>query len=234
MADIFYPRRCAVCDRVLAVGEQSACPGCYTELAFTGEQYCLKCGRPVKEGEEFCGACRGRRTAYHSGRSVFLYNAALRESISRFKYHGRQEYAAFYAAEMYRACAGWLHGMEPDALLPVPIHRERYRKRGYNQAALLAGELGKQSHLPVVADYLVRIKNTIPQKELSERERHANLSQAFFIRNGARELYRNLNCVIIIDDIYTTGSTIEACAEVLQREGIAKICFLCISTGQGL
>lgn len=210
------------------------CEGCTDRLEYTGDEYCLRCGRPVEETEEYCPSCRGKRVSYSSGRSLFLYNAALRESIVRFKYYGRQEYAAFYADEMYRAFGGWLRKIKPDALIPVPIHKERYRKRGFNQAELLAKELGERSNIPVLADYLIRGKNTVPLKELSEKERVQNLQGAFYVRKMTQELYKNVNCVIIIDDIYTTGSTAEACARALCEEGIETVYFLCISTGQGL
>ena len=86
--------------------------------------------------------------------------------------------------------------------------------------------------MPVVSDYLVRTKNTLPQKELSDRERYVNLCRAFSIRTETQELYNAMKCVILIDDIYTTGSTIEACAQTLSRQGVYKIYFLCISIGQ--
>lgn len=231
--DIFYPRRCVICDRALPVKEQFVCSACSDLLEYTGENYCMKCGRPVKEGEEYCSACKEKKTFYQSGRSLFLYNAAIRESISRFKYYGRQEYAAFYAKAMYQTYGEWMKALRPDALIPVPIHRRRYRERGFNQAEILAKELGKYSEIPVLTEYLIRVKHTLPQKELSEKERLKNLHQAFSVRSGSQQLYKNLNCVIIIDDIYTTGSTIDMCASVLRKEGVGAIHFLCISTGQG-
>lgn len=231
--DIFYPRRCVICDRVLSLEQKFLCRECEMVLQYTGENYCLKCGRTVREEEEYCPACQGKEYAFESGRSLFLYDAVLRESIARFKYHGRQEYAAFYANAMYRELGDWIRALQPDALIPVPIHKKRYQKRGYNQAEVLAKELGKCMDIPVLSDYLVRVKNTLPQKELSKRERLENLSGAFSVRRGGGELYKKLNCVIIVDDIYTTGSTIEMCARILKEEGIRSIHFLCISTGQG-
>lgn len=232
--DIFYPRHCAVCDRLLPIKEKYICHGCEKFLKYTGEDYCLKCGRPVDDAREYCPACQRKEVSFCSGRSLFLYDAKLKESIIRFKYHGRQEYAAFYADEMYRAFGKWIEKCCPDALIPVPIHKERYRKRGYNQAEVLARELGRCSGVPVLSEYLIRVKNTLPQKELSEKERVQNLKEAFYVRKMTQELYKNMNCVIIIDDIYTTGSTMEACAKVLREEGIRTVYFLCISTGQGL
>lgn len=232
--DVLFPRRCALCDGVLPVGERLRCQKCGNAVIYIGEDYCMKCGKPVREGEEFCADCAGRETSYESGRALFLYDSLMQKSISRFKYHGRCEYAQFYGEELYKRFGGWVRSVSPDALIPVPIHKKRYQKRGYNQAELVAKELGKRSGIPVISDYLERRKNTLPQKELSERERFSNLYDAFCVRSVTRELYNNLNCVIIIDDIFTTGSTIEACSKTLRVQGIEKIFFLCISIGQGI
>lgn len=208
------------------------CSRCDGRAKFITENYCMKCGKPVEGDAEYCPDCGKRETAFRYGRSVFLYDNLMQRSISRFKYHGRQEYAAFYAQAMYEQFHTWIRQTAPDALIPVPVHKERYRKRGYNQAELVAGELGRLCNVPVVSDYLVRTKNTLPQKELSGKERYVNLCDAFSIRSASQELYKALKCVILIDDIYTTGSTIEACARILSRYGVGEIYFLCISIGQ--
>ncbi len=233
VADIFFPRRCAVCDRVLSVNIRDICKVCEKKLVYTGQQYCLKCGRKVTDEEEYCAICKKQeKTAYDSGRVVFVYNASMRESISRFKYHGRKEYAAFYAKQMEKECRDWIRQIAPDVLIPVPIHRERQRARGYNQAEIVAQKLGESMGILVWNDFLLRTKNTLPQKGLSRKERMKNVGQAFSIGETAQKLYKVPNCVILIDDIYTTGSTIEACAEALRREGVRRIFFLCISAGQ--
>ena len=118
----------------------------------------------------------------------------------------------------------------PDMLLPVPVHKKRLQQRGYNQAELIAKELGVHAKIPVVTDWLCRQENTLPQKELSAQERFQNLQGAFAVKEA--ELYTNINCVIIIDDIYTTGSTIEACSQVMRKIGVQNIYFLCLCSGQ--
>lgn len=193
----------------------------------------MKCGKPVEEEEEYCLDCQGKDTSFLYGRALFRYNQPMRGSMARFKYHGRQEYAPFYAKELYKQFGKWLIQLAPDALIPVPIHDKRRRKRGYNQAELVAEELGKLCRIEVIKDYLVRSKNTKPQKGLSDRERIANLQAAFSVGSVAQELYNKLKCVIIIDDIYTTGSTVEACSRVLREQGVERVYFLCICIGQG-
>lgn len=118
----------------------------------------------------------------------------------------------------------------PDALVPVPLHPERERKRGYNQAALLAQALGKRLNIPVLSDWLVRVKNTKPQKELEGTARQNNLKKAFKIVQDDVKL----NTIVIIDDIYTTGSTIDAAALECRAAGVRRVFFITLAIGKGL
>lgn len=228
--DILYPGRCVMCDRVLRIRQRGICHRCVNIPEHIGEDFCMKCGKPVQEGTEYCQDCENKITSFEYGRSTFMYNRDMRKSITRFKYHGRQEYAAYYAQNMYEQHREWIESLPLDAIIPVPIHEKRYRHRGYNQAQLLAMELGKLTQLPVISDYLIRVENTLPQKELSALERVQNLRKAFKIQQS--ELYTNIKCVIIIDDIYTTGSTLEVCAQVMREAGVEKVYFLCLCSGQ--
>ena len=176
----------------------------------------------------------GKVTSYEYGRAVFVYNMHIRDSISRFKYHGRREYAQFYADSMFELYGRWINSISPDALIPVPIHKKRYNKRGYNQSKLIADILGEKCGVPVLSDYIERCIDTRPQKELTPVERKQNVDGAFIVTEGAKELYKDVQCVIIIDDIYTTGSTIEACSRVLKENDVSVIYFLCVSIGMGL
>ena len=222
--DIFYPRRCVICDRILRMKEREICRQCKGLPLLIGENFC------VPEGQEYCEDCQSKKTTFLCGRSVFSYNRDLRRSIARFKYHGRQEYASYYGRMMYKVHKEWIQKIQPDMLLPVPVHKKRLQQRGYNQAELIAKELGVHARIPVVTDWLCRQENTLPQKELSAQERFQNLQGAFAVKEA--ELYTNINCVIIIDDIYTTGSTIEACSQVMRKIGVQNIYFLCLCSGQ--
>lgn len=161
-----------------------------------------------------------------------LYNGMLQESIARYKYAGRQEYAGCYGRILWEREGEWLKSLGADWLVPVPLHPSRYRKRGYNQAELLARSLSDYAGIPVAADWLLRTKKTAPQKELSREERFENLREAFCVNKRTRRLYESAKCVIVIDDIYTTGSTIEVCSSVLYNTGISQIYFLSLCIGQ--
>lgn len=235
LLNIIYPRRCPICDSVLKNGSRNeTCGKCVKKVRYIEEPFCKKCGKPLEyDYIEYCGDCKGKITSYKYGMAVFEYSMYIRDSISRFKYNGRREYAGYYSECMYDKYRGWINKVSPDAFIPVPIHTKRMRKRGYNQAELIALELGKKCSIPVISDYIYRCKNTCPQKMLSPSERAGNVNDAFMVSDATKELYQNVKCVIIIDDIYTTGSTIEACSHTLREAGVNDIYFMCVSIGRG-
>lgn len=157
------------------------------------------------------------------------YDALMRKSIGRFKYQNRREYADFYVQELFLSCKDAILKWQPDALIPIPLHRDKRRKRGFNQAELVARGLGKKLGIPVYTDILIRTRRTKPQKELTDRERRSNLKNAFQLKKNDVRLKR----VILIDDIYTTGSTIDAAASALLEKSAEKVYFLSICIGRG-
>ncbi len=206
------------------------CRECRQKLHYICEPACKKCGKSLEHDEtEYCGDCRRRTHRYTRGRAVFPYDRLLRASIARFKYKGRREYADFYAEEMAEQYEDLLRSWNPDALVPIPLHKTRKRKRGFNQAQLLAEKLGKRLEIPVEKRILERTKKTGPQKELNDVQRRANLKNAFQVRQNDVRLKR----IVLVDDIYTTGSTIDAAAAVLLEHGAEKVYFLTICIGRG-
>ena len=226
--NILYPERCPVCHNILR-GKGKVCPPCGKKLPYTKEPRCQKCGKEIEKTEvEYCRDCQRFSHAFDKGRGVFVYEQTMRKSISMFKYHNRREYAAFYAEEMYRRCSNFLKNCNPEVIVPIPIHKQKRRKRGFNQAELVAKELGKLLKLPVDTDCLVRFEKTTPQKELTRRERKENLKRAFRI-GKLRKPYER---VLIIDDIYTTGATIDAVCEILRENRVKNLFFLTICVGR--
>jgi ComF family protein len=152
-----------------------------------------------------------RTCAFHSG--------PLRTAIHQFKYEGLRSLAAPLGQLMSRAWSD----LDPvdglDAIVPVPLHRSRQRERGYNQAALLARELGPSLHCPVVEDELVRVKATAPQIDLSAEQRRANVQGAFKCTKGSLAGKR----VLLVDDVCTTGATLEAAAAALYQANVASV-----------
>ena len=230
LTDLLYPRRCPVCDRAVAPFGSLVCEACKGKLIYIKAPYCMKCGKELEDEEtEYCGDCMRHRHLFDSGRAVFAYKS-MSDSIYRFKYKGRQEYAAYYAECIAGRLEEWIMRRKPDALVPVPIHASKRHIRGYNQAELLAKELGRLLHIPVESNLIKRMQKTSPMKDLSVSERQNNLKRAFKIcRNDVK-----LNTIIIIDDIYTTGSTIDAMSYELHRAGVRYIYFVTLAIGKGI
>lgn len=231
---LFFPRRCPICDHVMPLGDGAACSSCQALLEYVQEPRCKKCGKPLQvQEDEFCNDCYGKETSFRYGFALWVYNRAVQESVARFKYHGRREYAEYYAQELYGHYGAWIQTIGAQALIPVPIHRNRYRRRGYNQAELIARRLGELTGVPMRDELLLRCRDTLPQKELTGKERQKNLRNAFRMNNLEGELNQLPKCAIIIDDIYTTGGTLESCSKVMKEAGVQNIYFLCLCIGKG-
>ncbi len=229
LTDLFFPPRCAICDGLLKVTEQGICMSCEKDLHRITEPYCMKCGKEIHRDEDlYCADCINHARSFESGRALFLYNDAMRGSIYRFKYAGRKEYAAYYGREMASFLGSWIRSVNPDALIPVPVHKKRLKKRGFNQAELIANALSQHIHVPVEADLLRRVVDTKKQKELNALERENNLKKAFKTARNDVEL----DTVLLIDDIYTTGATMNAAATALKEAGVRQVYVMSLCIGR--
>ena len=226
--DILYPPRCPVCHEVVR-GKGRICEPCKKKLPYIKEPKCKKCGKQIEcQEQEYCRDCERFSHSFDKGGAVFDYNEIMKRSISMFKYHNRREYAKFYAEEMEKHCAGLIRQCAPEVILPVPIHKQKLRQRGYNQAELVARELGKRIHVPVDTKYLYRQEKTVPQKELTRQQRKRNLENAF----GIDQNHRGYQRVLLIDDIYTTGATVDAISKILRENQTKILFFLSICVGR--
>ncbi len=229
LTDLIYPRHCPVCDGLTGYSHELICKSCRGRVRYIGGVVCVKCGKPLSQEEEYCYDCARKQHYYKSGMALFEYKS-MSAAIYRFKYKGRQEYADFFGKKLAEHLEDNLRIWKPEAFVPVPIHSSRMRARGYNQAEVLAKRLSRETGIPTRADLIKRCKKTAPQKNLSDGERQNNLKKAFKIcRNDVK-----LNTIVIIDDIYTTGSTIDAVAYELQKKGIANIYYASLAIGRGL
>lgn len=223
--DLIWPRRCAVCDEPLTGDAVGACPTCAAALPLVTGPRCFTCGCPVHGTERLsCGPCQKHPHDYDRGRAVFIYNRQIRKALVRFKYGGRMEYAGYFAAWMASRLPR--PNILPDLLVPVPGHPNRALHYGYNQSLLLADALSRQINVPV-ADLLLRRRSSLPQKTLNRVQRMRNMENAFSIRpvdlNGAY--------VLLVDDIYTTGSTVDVCAKQLKSCGAHLVDFMTVAIG---
>ncbi len=233
--NVLYPARCPICGDIIAQAAQMICEACKGQLIYISEPRCKRCSKPIEEEEqEYCSDCNRKHFHYNRGFAVWVYNEAMKNSIAAFKYHSKKEYSSFYIHEMLRHYRKVLQGLSVDAILPVPIHRSKYIERGYNQAELLAKGIGRELKLPVYSKLLIRNKRTLPQKNLSDRERLENLSHAFEMRVEDLKIdMKSIKKVLLVDDIYTTGSTVEACSILLKSQGIEEVYFIVLCIGKG-
>ncbi len=275
-ADFLFPPRCPVCDRVILPDEE-LCRGCEKELLPVLEPVCTSCGKPVgDERQEYCGDCAGKRHSFCQGKAVFVYRGGIRQSMYRFKYANRREYAQFYARYAVRLHGAWLRRKQVEVIVPIPMYRKKQKKRGYNQAEVFARALGRETGLPVEGRLLVRNRDTVPQKELNDRQkkqkkRGYNQAEVFARALGretglpveGRLLVRNRDTVpqkelndrqrrqnlknafqlvpdivkyrkiLLVDDIYTTGSTMDEAAKTLLAAGAEQVYYICVSIGAG-
>lgn len=230
LIDLLFPRRCPVCDDIVIPKGRKICPECLKKLSFVTNPVCKKCGKKVISNDvEYCFDCVRHKRSFESGRALIHYDETAKASMVNIKYKNKREYLDFYGEAMAVRYEKWILSMKPDVLVPVPVHPTRQRERGFNQAHILACRIGERAAIPVETGMLLRNKKTIPQKGLNPSQRLKNLEEAFVPGN----VTSGVETVLLIDDIYTTGSTIEACTRALKRAGIKKIYFLTICIGLG-
>jgi ComF family protein len=211
---------CAACTAPLdAPTGGPVCSACWAGIVPITPPVCDACGDPLPSwrgigvGDGRCARCRRRGSLVTRGRAIGAYDGTLRAIIHALKYDGRRSVARPLGGLLARHGAPVLAGA--DVVVPVPLHRSRQRARGFNQAAEIA------RHLPVpMRDALRRIRPTPSQTDLPAAERHANVRDAFAVRRTARLD----NCVVVlVDDVSTTGATLEACARVLREAGARDV-----------
>lgn len=231
VSDILYPPECPVCQNLLPVDERGAVrvhPACYKRLKRVKNPMCKRCGKPViSEQQEYCYDCVRQKRSFEAGHGLWLYEACSSASIFAYKYARKQEYAAFYAQSLLHFYGQWICSLKIQQMIPVPVSRQKMQQRGFNQAELLADYLGAELGIHVNGRGLVRIHGTTPQKELGKAERRKNLEKAFRAGQGLTGIRR----VLLVDDIYTTGSTIEYCTRVLRSAGVEKVWFISLCIG---
>lgn len=228
--DLLYPKRCPLCGSIRPYGEMAACRECIGELKQVVSPRCMRCGKTIEdETEEYCRDCRTVPKSFKRGFPAFFYEGAIKTSLYDFKYKNQRDYAEFYRDSILRIYGREIRELEFDGIVPVPVHPRKRKKRGYNQAELLAKELGKHLEVPVYPRYLERCVDTDPQKELNDKERMENLKNAFKIRQNEIKLEK----ILLVDDIYTSGSTIEACTRILLSAGTKAVYYTSVAIGRG-
>ena len=177
LLDLLYPHVCPFCGRVAA---EEVCDICREELEYIGEPRCMCCGKPIRQkDQEYCYDCGRHPHIYERGCALWVHRGGVQKAVYQFKYHNRRIYSRFFGRELLSRYGRAVHGWNIITIIPIPLSRKRRRRRGFNQAGLLAWELGRGLGIPVDAEHLVRVRDTSPQKQMDVRGRSANLRNAF-------------------------------------------------------
>ena len=228
LLDFALPPRCPACGQIVAE-PHAFCLGCWQSLSWLGEPCCARCGLPFEYGspgeDVECGACLADPPRFARLRSAVAYGDTARKVALKLKYGGRPSVAETLARFMARQI-GRPERTDSALLVPVPLHRWRIWTRGYNQAGLIATALSKRTAIPTELDLLRRVRPTPPLKGLNLRERALAVRGAFEIRDGGRAKLEGKR-VILVDDVFTSGATADACIRVLQRAGAASVEMIC-------
>ena len=224
LIDIFYPKTCVNCGYLGAY----LCPDCYQKLAYLDQQLCFYCGCPSLNGLTHPGCVRHHQV--DGSLSIFHYNFLLKKIVKQFKYRlARSVLTDFMNSINWFEQYIFLKRLPKDTVFqPIPLHQDRFLKRGFNQARLVAEGFNLYLHFSII-DLLQRKINTEPQANIKDKkERRKNLKQAFgFIQS------KNITpkTVVLVDDVLTTGATLGAAAYILKKAGVKKIYVLTLARG---
>ncbi|MDO4301162.1 MAG: ComF family protein [Clostridia bacterium] len=221
---IVYPNHCISCGEVLNAGKDKwLCNNCRCDFEITEHKRCKTCGRIIYHDGK-CRICNSERIYFDKGYSVLVYKDSVRNGIMNFKYKGLYRYGKYFGNIMVNYAVQNIN-MSFDYVTAVPLHSKRFKDRGYNQSKILAKAVAESMNIKYM-DLLIRNKNTKAQNSLNRKERKENIRDAFSLRKGMSVENKN---ILIIDDIYTTGATINECSRVLKKNKAAVVEFFSLS-----
>jgi ComF family protein len=226
--DTLFPARCAACRDPVGV-HGALCARCWAEMHFIADPLCYRCGLPFEHGMPegaLCGRCMAEPPAYAEARAVFRYDGSSRAQVLALKYYDKTQLAPVFGAWLARA--GREYQGRVHAILPVPLHYWRLLARRYNQAALLAHALAQETQLPVWPDALMRIRATAAQAGLTRKGREDNVRGAFKVPAPKRQRLKGAS-VLLVDDVMTTGATLNACSRALHDAGVRDVYVLTLA-----
>jgi competence protein ComFC len=229
--DHLYPDGivCYFCGRALSgFHKYGICPDCIESIEFIGDRNCIRCGKLLEDGT-LCSDCRSFYHFYDRAFSLCVYQGAVKEWIYSFKYGNRPYIARPFALMMVDRITEMGLNRMIDAIAPVPLHGKKLRTRGYNQAEVLAGAVSRGLGIKLLRP-LIRIKNTPPLSGLNRLQRIEQLEQAFVL--NPHYAFYGIKNLLLIDDIYTTGTTVNQCSRLLKEGGCERIYVFTIASGR--
>jgi ComF family protein len=233
LIDLIYPPRCPICqaflqDQNTLQGKQDLpfCQACFKDFTAIESPLCSLCGRPFSDGAErdrICEDCLRKRPAYDIARAPYLYDGALMTAIQELKYAQRSHLADSLGSLLASFAQTWIGELKGSLIMPVPLHPRRLRSRGFNQSLLLSRCVAARTGAQLDFLSLRRTRYTKPQTELSSEERKKNVRKAFEVVKPEAVKGRT---IVLVDDVATTGSTLNECAKALKRAGAESV--LCL------
>lgn len=217
------PPQCHCCEKFLEEGQQGICPECLSKIRWIEPPFCSICGTPFVSreiGSHLCGTCLTKKRYFIMARALGSYEGALQEAIHRWKYQGKTTLNPIFGDWMAEGLYRYWDPNLIDLLIPVPLHPQRLRERGFNQALLLVKELSRRTGIPYRKRLLQKIRPTLPQVNLSGVEREKGVKGSFTI-DGKEETEGK--AILLVDDVYTTGATVNECSKVLMAAGAERV-----------
>lgn len=226
LLDFIYPPFCGNCGSRLKDGQRNICPSCWQSLKLIEPPFCRRCGLPLDSTGPLCPACRTRQHLFSFARSAGLFSDSLQQIIHLLKYRHRKSLARPLAGMLATLMQQDRRFAAMEAILPVPLHPARERSRGYNQSERIAFHLARRTGLPQLKHILSRRRNTPSQSSLGWVHRKLNVQGAFRIdRPKAVSGIR----LILVDDVLTTGATVDASTEALLEADAREVCVLTVA-----
>ena len=220
----FFPRTCFACGRDLPYNaREPLCVSCAAGLTVPGPLVCQRCGAVLQSGGAHCYACRGVKGKSYKCkviRAAFVFNEFSRPLVHALKYGGADYLARYMGGLMAVRYRAYAELAEAELVVPVPLFASRLKRRGYNQSELLARQLARHIGLPVDTQALARVRNTVSQTKLNRQGRLQNMAGAFLCK---RPFDIKGKVVLLVDDVATTGATLEGCAQALRAAGAKKV-----------
>lgn len=223
LLDFIFPPLCHICRSFLPdAGEIHVCRSCRDRMPLVISPVCPLCGIPFTgTGQDhICGRCLTDPPYFDCARAHLLYQGVARDLIHSFKYQYKTHLRRPLALLALESLTGFINGQQPDIIVPVPLHRSRLRSRGFNQAVLLGNIFSSRLSLPLLVDALARTRQTEPQIELSADQRRSNVKGAFTCTRPADIAGKR---ILLLDDVMTTGSTVNECSKELKNAGASFV-----------
>ena len=222
--NIIYPLKCVHCNALTLKDDKHLCDECFYSLARQTPPFCLKCGRSINQEKDIkegiCLNCKTKNFHFDKAWSICSYEGLIRDLIHNFKYRQKLQYQYIFKSLINEFLETYKILNDIDIIIPIPLHATRLREREYNQSQILANIVSETINKPILSDTLIRIKNTKPQIELSDKQRIQNISGCFAIRN---QHAINSGNILLIDDVFTTGATISEAARIIKEYNPGKI-----------